>query len=213
MMTTKGLHRAAWMLAAGLVLLQSAASTASAGAIVYDTLGLVGSTGISGTAIISFVPVTHNSFTAPSTLSLGTFVVSPLASGSTTTYNHTPFAVSFAIKTINGINVSAVPQLLTVTGFLNGTITGSNNSTVIAVFDPISNSNIILGPNLAANLSLPSPQRTLVPSTTLGGQSTAEAYVDLFVTTPEPTSIAMFVALGAGLGLYRLRRKYARARA
>lgn len=209
MMSTKGLRRAAWMLAAGFVFSLGATSTASAGAIVYDTSGLVGSTGITGTATISFVPVTHNSFTAPSTLSLGTFVVAALPNGQTTTYNHTPFAVTFAIKSVNGINVSASPQLLTITGFLNGTITGPNNSTVIAVFDPIPNPNIILGPNLSANLSLPSPQRTLVPASTLGGQSTAEAYVDLFVTTPEPTSIAMFLAVGTGLGLYRSRRKKA----
>jgi hypothetical protein len=208
MMKTTGMGRTAWMLATALVL--AAGSTASADKIVYDTSGLVGSTGITGTAAITFVPVTQNFFNAPSTLSLGTFVVAALPNGQTTTYNHTPFAVSFAIKTVDGLNVAAVPQLLTVTGFLNGTLTGSNLSTIIAVFNPIPNSHIVLGPNLAAVLSLPSPQRTLVPSTTLGGQSTAEAFVDLFVTTPEPSSIAMFLAVGAGLGYYRLRRKSAR---
>lgn len=185
----------------------SAPRAANAGAIIYDTSGLVGTTGITGTNVISFVPVSKNSFTAPSTLSLGTFVVSALADGQTTTYNHTPFAMSFAIKTVNGINVAAVPQLLTLTGFLNGTVTGSNLSTVIAQFDPVTDGTIVLGPEMSVVLSLPSPQRSLVPSTTFGGQSTAEAFVQPFVKTPEPGVIALFAVAGAGLGVHRLRRK------
>ena len=185
-------------------------ATARAGAIVYNTSGLIGSSGVTGTNVISFVPVSANSFTAPSTLSLGTFVVAALPTGQTTTYNHTPFAVSFGITTVNGVNVAASPPLLTVTGFLNGLLSGSNRSTVIAVFDPIANSNIKVGPDFFVNLSLPSPQRTLVPSTTSGGQSTAEGFVTLFHETPEPTAIALFIVAGAGLGLVRLRRRAGR---
>lgn len=185
-------------------------ATARAGAIVYNTSGLIGSSGVTGTNVISFVPVSANSFTAPSTLSLGTFVVAALPTGQTTTYNHTPFAVSFGITTVNGVNVAANPPLLTVTGFLNGLLSGSNRSTVIAVFDPIANPNIKVGPDFFVNLSLPSPQRTLVPSTTSGGQSTAEGFVTLFHETPEPTAIALFIVAGAGLGLVRLRRRAGR---
>ena len=185
-------------------------ATARAGAIVYNTSGLIGSSGVTGTNVISFVPVSANSFTAPSTLSLGTFVVAALPTGQTTTYNHTPFAVSFGITTVNGVNVAANPPVLTVTGFLNGLLSGSNRSTVIAVFDPIANPNIKVGPDFFVNLSLPSPQRTLVPSTTSGGQSTAEGFVTLFHETPEPTAIALFIVAGAGLGLVRLRRRAGR---
>ena len=185
-------------------------ATARAGTIVYNTSGLIGSSGVTGTNVISFVPVSANSFTAPSTLSLGTFVVAALPIGQTTTYNHTPFAVSFGITTVNGVNVAANPPLLTVTGFLNGLLSGSNRSTVIAVFDPIANSNIKVGPDFFVNLSLPSPQRTLVPSTTSGGQSTAEGFVTLFHETPEPTAIALFIVAGAGLGLVHLRRRAGR---
>lgn len=185
-------------------------ATARAGAIVYNTSGLIGSSGVTGTNVISFVPVSANSFTAPSTLSLGTFVVAALPAGQTTTYNHTPFAVSFGITTVNGVNVAANPPLLTVTGFLNGLLSGSNRSTVIAVFDPIANPNIKVGPDFFVNLSLPSPQRTLVPSTTFGGQSTAEGFVTLFHETPEPTAIALFIVASAGLGLVRLRRRVGR---
>ena len=154
-------------------------ATARAGAIVYDTSGIVGSSGVTGKNVISFVPISQNSFSSPSTLSLGTFVVAALPAGQTTTYNHTPFAVSFAVSTVNGISVSPNPPLLTLTGFLNGSLTGANLSTVIAVFDPIPNPNAQIGPHLFVNLSLPSPERTLVPSTTLGGQSSAEGFVML----------------------------------
>ena len=184
-------------------------ATARAGAIVYNTSGLIGSSGVTGTNVIEFVPVSANSFTAPSTLSLGTFVVAALPDGHTTSYNHTPFAVTFGITTVNGINVAADPPALTVTGFLNGILSGSNRSTVVAVFDPIANPKIKIGPDFFVNLSLPSPQRTLVPSTTLGGQSTAEGFVRMLHETPEPTAIAMFAVAGVGLGLARKRRRAA----
>jgi len=185
----------------------AAPSGARAAAIVYDTSGLVGTTGISGTNAIRFEPISKGSFTAPSSLSLGTFVVSALPDGETTTYNHTPFAMSFAIKTVDGVNVAAAPALLTITGFLNGTLTGSNLSTVIAQFDPIPDNRIVLGPDLEVFVTLPSPQRTLGPATTLGGQSSAEAFVTPKTIVPEPTSIALFAAVAAGLGWHRLRRQ------
>ncbi len=184
-------------------------ATARAGAIVYNTSGLIGSSGVTGANTISFVPVSANSFTAPSTLSLGTFVVTPLSDGQTTTYNHTPFSVNFRVTSVNGISLVDGSASLTVTGFLNGILSGSNRSTVVAVFDPIANPNIKIGPLDFVNLSLPSPQRTLVPSTSSGGQSTAEAFVRVFQETPEPTAIAMFVVAGAALGLVRLRRRAA----
>lgn len=183
-------------------------ATARAGAIVYNTTGLIGSSGVTGTNVISFVPVSANSFTAPSTLSLGTFVVAALPTGQTTEYNHTPFSVTFGITTVNGINVAADPPLLTVTGFLNGLLSGSNRSTVIAVFNPIANPKIQVGPHLSLEVGLPSPQRTLVPSTTSGGQSTAEAFVLLHVVnTPEPAAFALWAVAGMSLSLVRLRRR------
>lgn len=185
-----------------------APSTAKAGTIVFDTSGLVGSTGVAGTNVIKFVPVSQNSFSSPSTLSLGTFVVSALSDDQSTTYNHTPFAISFAISTVDGIYAATNPPMITLTGFLNGVVTGANKSTVVATFDPIVSPQIALGPKLTAFLSLPSPQRTLVPSTTAGGQSTAEAFVTVRITnTPEPGAMALLLAAGAGMGLMRLRRR------
>jgi len=178
--------------------------------LVYSTSGVVGSTGITGTPIINFVPVSNSSVQTSTSLSLGTFVVAPLADGQTTTYNHTPFAISYATHAVNGTDISATQPLLTLTGFLNGQVTGADQSNVVATFDPISNPEIHLTPTLNGFLSLPSPQRTLVPSTTFSGQSTAEGFVVVRAApVPEPTTIALLVMAGAGVGL---RRRFKTAR-
>jgi hypothetical protein len=172
--------------------------------LVYSTSGVVGTTGINGAGIINFVPVSNSSVQSSTSLSLGTFVVAPLPDGSTTTYNHTPFAISYATHAVNGVDVSASQPLLTLTGFLNGQVTGADQSNVVATFDPITNPELKLSPLLNGFLSLPSPQRTLVPSSTFGGQSTAEGFVIVrAVPTPEPSAIALLVIAGVGLGLRR----------
>ena len=172
--------------------------------LVYNTAGVVGSNGITGNNVISFVPVTNSSVQSSTSLSLGTFVVAPLFDGSTTTYNHTPFAISYATQSANGVNISATQPLLTLTGFFNGSVTGPDQSSVVATFDPIANPEFKLTPSLNGFLSLPSPQRTLVPSTTFSGQSTAEGFVIVTAAPiPEPTAIALLVVAGVGLGLRR----------
>lgn len=178
--------------------------------LIYNTSGIVGTTGISGKSVINFVPVSNSGVQTSTSLSLGTFVVSALDPGQTTTYNHTPFAISYATRTVNGTDVSASQPLLTLTGFLNGQVTGSDQSNVVATFDPISDPSFKLTPNLTGFLSLPSPQRTLVPSTTFGGQSTAEGFVTVRAQPiPEPGTIALLVVAGAGIGL---RRRFRAAR-
>ena len=172
--------------------------------LVYSTSGVVGTTGITGAGIINFVPVSNSSVQSSTSLSLGTFVVAPLPDGSTTTYNHTPFAISYATHSVNGTDISASQPLLTLTGFLNGQVSGPTQSNVVATFDPIVNPELKLSKTLNGFLSLPSPQRTLVPSSTFGGQSTAEGFVIVRAAPiPEPSAIALLIIAGVGLGLRR----------
>lgn len=170
--------------------------------LVYSTSGLVGSTGVTGRNVLSFKPVSDVPLTTPSNFKLGEFVVDALAEGETTTYNHTPFAFSYATKSINGTDISATQPLLTITGFLNGTIDGSQKSSVTATFDPISNPEILLGDELVGTLTLPSPQRPISAAST--GNTSAEGYILVQAApVPEPATIALFLTAGAGLGLRR----------
>lgn len=191
-------------MAPGKTINDDASAPSVATNLVYSTSGVVGSSGVTGTSIINFVPVSNSSVQTSTSLSLGTFVVAPLANGQTTTYNHTPFAISYATHQVNGLDISASQPLLTLTGFLNGQVTGPDQSSVVATFDPITNPELHLTPTLNGFLSLPSPQRTLVPSTTFSGQSTAEGFVIVRAApVPEPTTIAFLVMAGVGLGLRR----------
>ena len=170
--------------------------------LIFDTSGTIGTTGITGTNVISFVPVSNTAVRTPTGLSLGTFVVNPLPSGETTVYDHTPFAISYATKSINGTDLTPGQPLTTVTGILNGSVTGADKANLTAVFDPIPDPEFKINDVFTGFLSLPSPQRTLVPSTTFGGQSTAEGFL-VINAVPEPATIALFLTAGVGLGLRR----------
>jgi hypothetical protein len=116
--------------------------------ITYDTSGAVSTTGITGSNVISFVPITFNSastsssttpssntFTSPSNFSLGYFQVGQLDPGVSTTYNNTPFSITLHFDTVNGATPTPNATPITITGVLNGKVTGSDNSGVTASFN------------------------------------------------------------------------------
>lgn len=180
----------------------------------FGTSGSIGTTGITGPNVISYVPVSSGSFTTPSAFSLGTFVVGYQPQGTTTSYDHTPFAITYTAQKVNGTVPTPNETPVTVTGFLNGSVSGPDQSNVVATFNPISNPNFLTGA-YSNTLSVLDPQVSLVPSTTNNGQTTAQAHLAVVAApdssqtqVPEPATIAFFLTTIAGLGLrHRLLRR------
>ncbi len=182
--------------------------------INYSTSGSIDTaTGVNGPGVISFNSVMDGTFSAPSSLSLGSFQMAGLPAGVSTTYTNTPFTITYLTNSINGV-MPTTSNPIVLKGVLNGTVTGGNQSGVTATFStspPITfntgglqNSLQILGETLA-----------LVPSTTNGGLTTAQAEIATTgslsgVPVPEPATIAVFVMAFGGLGLRRQIRRVGR---
>ncbi|WP_422928438.1 PEP-CTERM sorting domain-containing protein [Singulisphaera sp. PoT] len=193
-------------LAIGMVALTAASGRADA-IISYDTSGSIDSTGVSGSGVISFIPITGNSFNSPSGFSLGEFQVAALPGSQSTTYTNTPFHITFLVSSVDGKTPDPNETPIKVSGVLNGTVTGGNQSSVVATFDPISNPTFLTG-DFTNTLSVPNNPLSLVPNSTLGGQTSAQANLDTTPVNPvppipEPTSVAMFLTTLAGLGVRR----------
>jgi hypothetical protein len=169
----------------------------------YSTSGRIGVTGISGPNVISFNSVAQASFEAPSSLSLGEFLVAALPAGISTTYTNTPFQISYIDQSVDGNNPGTNQTPIMLTGLLNGTVTGPSQSSVVATFNPIPINEFQTG-NFQNILSLQNSSLSLVPSTTNGGQTTAQAQIIVKAApVPEPATIAIFLTAIAGVGLRR----------
>jgi hypothetical protein len=177
------------------------------GILQYTTSGGPGSADITGAPVISFVPVQGGSVDTASNISLGTFVVAALPSGESTTYNNTPFTLSLIPNSFNGSQVADNP--IEIKGFLNGTVSGSNQSSVLVTFDPMTTSAFSIGKG-TGSLDLSNSQEWLVPNSVNKGQTTLQAQVTTDIPpigpeggVPEPSTIALFLSMVGGLGLRR----------
>lgn len=222
------------VIAFGLV--AAAAQTAQAAPITtptgpmmtYDTtvgsfIGPSGQTSV--TDPITYVPVSGASFLAPSSLSLGAFKVSALPAGQSVTYNDTPFSIKFSPTKIGDSTPTSDQVPFNITGHLSGTISGPSQSNVVATFDkpPVTTAKgsaaDVTDPayqfkaGLYANtLKVADNPLSLVPSTSNNGMTSLQANLVSSTFTapvPEPSTILLFAATAAGLGL---RRRIRRAR-
>ena len=172
----------------------------------YSTSGTVDSTGVTGTPVIGFNSVSSGSYTAPSSFSLGEFLVAALPSGNSTTYDNTPFHITYVTHQVDGSvpDVNGTPVVLN--GVLNGTVTDGSQSNVIATFSPTGPAPFQTG-NFTNTMNVVDQSLSLVPSSTNGGRTTAQAQMIVQAVTPpaipEPTTVAMFLTALAGLGLRR----------
>ena len=197
------------VLALGLLAWNAPRATAD-DILTYSTSGAIETTGISGAGnVTSFVPVTASQVDTASNLSLGYFQMAALPAGESTTYTNTPFTLTFVPTAFDGTQITDPP--ITVTGHLNGTVSGPYQSSVQATLDPISSPSFAV-PNGMSTLSLlDNSQTLLVPSSVNNGQTTYQASVTTNVINPqpapEPSTIALFVSMVGGLGLRHLVQK------
>lgn len=175
--------------------------------LAYNTVGSsIDSTGISGNPVINFIPAT-GAIIAPTNLSFGKFEVLVPADGSTTVYSNTPFKIQLKVDSVNSTS-PVVPNEspITVSGVLNGKVSGPSQSDVIATFNPLTKSDFQTG--LYVNtLGVPNGPLSLVPSTVNGGVTTLQASMSSMTAVtqpvPEPSTIALFAATIIGLGFRR----------
>ncbi len=193
------------------VLAWNAPSTRADGMLTYLTSGGPGTTNIEGSPnVISFIPVTNATVNTASNISLGTFEVAALPGGQSTTYNNTPFSLSLISETINGSPVPDSPVIIS--GTLNGIVSGSNQSSVVVNFNPMTTTAFPTGSGMGT-LDLSNSRELLVPSSDNGGRTTLQAQVSALggppaqTPAPEPSTIALFLSTVGGLGLRRLVQK------
>jgi len=202
--------------AVALTLAAGLASAAQAEPLInYSTSGTIGLTGIDGPNVISFNSVAESSYDAPSNFSLGDFLVAPLAPAVQVTYTDTPFAITYLTNSIDGTPPEPNETPISITGVLNGSVTGDGRSSVVATFNPVSIADVDADANGLLrtgdwynSLTILDATVSLVPSTTNGGRTTAQARNEVTPVVPEPTTIALFLTAIAGAGL----RQRARAR-
>jgi hypothetical protein len=175
----------------------------------YSTAGAIGApTGLTGANVISFDQAQAIGSPLPSVdinsnLTLGSFVVGTPAAGTTSTYDQTPFNITFIPATYNGTPVSE-QNAVTISGFLNGSVTASQ-STVAYTVTNVTGSFVLNG-GAASTISIPYPTQLLVPSSD-GGATPVQGFVTGSPGpesgVPEPSTVALFLSTIGGLGLRR----------
>ena len=171
--------------------------TGQADPIQFTSSGDIGNP--SGTPIGSFqINPSSGYLLGPGSISLATFQAEPLPAGAGLTYTNMPFYINVNFFP-QPTNWSVDPSELTIQGVLNGTITGTTSSNVLATVTSITSTGPNPLPFSLSSFNVLMPQ-TLAPSginggtTTLGGQVTS-------LSTPEPTPLAMMAILSIGVGL------------
>ena len=158
------------------------ATGATAAPLSYTTSGQVNpTTGVTGTNVVSFVPLSSGNSvdlsTGQTNASLGNFVISPLAAGVTTTYSNTPIQISFLPASYGGTSISSDAPVV-VSGVLNGVVNGPSSSTVTATLNNPPSGMFGLGSgNGTADFSLPTSTLLLAPSTSNNGTTSAQGLV------------------------------------
>ena len=167
-----------------------------------------GNAGVIGTNVISVVPVSNVSVDATTNLTLGSFQVAALPAGMSTTYTDTPFQLTFLPTEFGGIQLTPPSPAIEVKGFLNGTISGPNQSSVVATFTSVTGGAFDLAGASSTLTNLDNQKLLLVPSSSANGTTTIQDSISTGDANPEspvpePSTIALFLTTVGGLGLRR----------
>ena len=125
-----------------------------------------------------------------------------------TTYTNTPFQLTFLPSEFGGIQVTPPSPAIEITGVLNGTISGSNQSSVVATFTSVTGGAFDVAGASSTLSSLDNQKLLLVPSSSAGGTTTIQDFLSTSdgnneSPVPEPSTIALFLTTVGGLGLRR----------
>ncbi|MFM7316938.1 MAG: hypothetical protein ACKO5E_08300 [bacterium] len=190
----------------------SAGSISSVPSFGFTTSGQIGSSGITGFNSISYQSQADPIWGTTGSRYLGKFLVGPLPEGLSTTYADTPFSISVlpAALQVNDTWYKDGLQPIVLTGRLNGMITGTSYSNVVASFDPVSPWVDIVKGGVPDNQTfLAGTGPFLIKA---GGTTDATMNWSLIPTSaspvpvPEPTAF-MVIASGLTIGLVARRRK------
>lgn len=174
--------------------------------ITYESFGDVGAT--AGVPIGNFsINPTSGTLTQPGTLTLAAFQAEALPAGASLTYTNLPFYIEVYFYP-QGTGLYDQFSELYVTGVLNGTVTGSNFSDVVATVMSFESPETASPPFSLGSISMPS--QVLAPSAVNGGVTELVAVVAGGSEVPEPSVLAMAGLLaGVGIGRVALRRRRA----
>jgi hypothetical protein len=198
-MTSRNRRNTLWALALGLVMAGAGARDAHANPIPFGTIGTVStpSGGIPGLVSLTGNAGTFDTSTSPAPISLGSFVVSPLAMQSGTpnqTYTNDPFQM---------ILYSGPSASVKLDGLINGMVGPTvTNPSLTATFTSVSPYS---GNPMPFNTAIPlnTPLSLSLPTGSSPGTTTITVAAS---TVPEPTSVAVFAIAVGGLGLWNRRR-------
>ena len=173
------------------------------GVLTYHTTGNVGNYTGAPVGSISFDGTWSIPLLTPGSISLGQFVSRPLPEGAGLTYHDMPFYITLVAE--QGDGGYDTTSGLSIAGLLNGTVTGTTQSDVMATITSVQPYGMAPLPFPLSNFHVDAPQLLAAPGVN-GGRTTLNVRIDPFPPPiPEPTSWAVF-ALALVAGLHRLRR-------
>lgn len=179
----------------------------------FTTSGQVGLSGVTGFNAISFKSQADPIWGTTGSRYLGQFLTAPLPTGMSTSYANTPFSISIlptGLQLDGTWYVQPNLQPIVLKGRLNGSITGSDYSSVVASFDPVDPwVDIIQGgiPNTKTFLSGIGPFILNTAGITDVTMSWMTLLSPTVVPVPEPSTLAV---ISSGLMLAWIARRRSR---